>query len=131
MCRWRITIYESQKRQTHWNPRNTKTNDRSLTAVRQPLTDVRFLTSLLPYMSNTARQTTHDTSRINTATHNYPNNRHKERHKKASREHHTHTPYGPHNLPHMVLCTKKDLIMPSKTKEIIEVTQLNLSLIHI
>ena len=30
------------------------------------------------------------------------------------------TPYGPHNLPHMVLCTKKDLIMPSTTKEIIE-----------
>ena len=37
-----------------------------------------------------------------------------------------HTPYGPYNLPHMVLCTKKDLIMPSTTKEIIEVTQLNM-----
>ena len=37
-----------------------------------------------------------------------------------------HTPYGPYNLPHMVLRTKKDLIMPSTTKEIIEVTQLNM-----
>ena len=37
-----------------------------------------------------------------------------------------HTPYGAYNLPHMVLRTKKDLIMPSTTKEIIEVTQLNM-----
>ena len=81
---------------------------RNLTAVGFCLTAVRFLTSIRAHMSNPIETTNHDTSVLIVTEHSTPDSSHSKRYEDARSNYSPiHTPYGPYNLPHMVLCTQK------------------------
>ena len=81
---------------------STSTNDSCLTAVRLPLTAVKLLTCTKTM--TTCIPTNHDSSEQHTKACKSPNSRKTNRHMNQKNSYNpSQTPYGPHNLPHIVL----------------------------
>ena len=88
-------------------PNTVKITDRSLTTVRRPLTDVRPLTPIPPHRPENNWVEVQNISMQILGPHRYQKNKHNEGLIVDKINPPSHTPYGPHNLPHMVLCTKR------------------------